>query len=94
MLARLLLAFAPLLLTVAFTWLTMEAYLNFGSGEKDILLSIPLLLWSLVYLCASLVLWWLRTALRRSALLAAGWATGLVASAWVVLFTFVLLRTD
>jgi hypothetical protein len=87
LLLRLFLAIVPLLITVPFAWLTMEGYLNFGGGEKDIFLAVPLLLWSLVYLCCYLALWWRRSSIGRSVAVSSGLATGVVAVAWaVVLF--------
>ena len=91
-LLRLFLAIVPLLITVLLTWLTMEAYLNFGSGEKDIFLAVPLLLWSLVYLCCYLVLWWRRFSIARSVAASSVLATGVVAVAWVVLFGLVSFK--
>jgi hypothetical protein len=88
---RLLLAIAPLLLTVLFGWLVMDAYLNFGSGERDIFLIVPPLIWSLVYLCCYLVLWWRRSAIGRLVGLSAGVATGVVLIAWFVLIGVVLV---
>lgn len=75
----------PLLLSVVLVWLTMEGQLNFGGGEKDVFLAIPLLLWSLTYLCCYLVLWWRGSPTRRSVMVSSGLATGLVLVAWVVL---------
>ena len=60
------LALAPLGLTVLVAWLIMDGYLSFGGGEKDLFLTLPLLLWSLVYLASYLVVWWRRAALGRA----------------------------
>jgi len=89
---RLLLAVAPLLLTVLFGWLVMDGYLNFGGGEKDIFLLIPLLLWSFVYLCCYLVFWWRQCGLGRSVALSSVIATGFVVIAWVILFGIVWFK--
>jgi len=83
---RLFVAVAPLLLTSVFAWLVMESHLNFGGGEKDIFLALPLLLWSLLFLLCSLVLWRRRSALGRSVAVSSGLAAALVAIAWLVLF--------
>lgn len=82
---RVLLALAPLLLTILFTWLVAEGHLGFGGGEKEILLALPLAIWSLVYLLCCLVLWWRRSALRRAIAISAALASGVVAAAWLVL---------
>lgn len=83
---RLVLAAAPLLLTVLFGWLVMEGILNLGGGEKDVFLVFPLLLWSLVFLCCFLLLWWRRSTLGRTVALSAGIATGFVVAAALILF--------
>lgn len=85
-LIRLLAGVAPLLLTALFAWLVMDSYLNFAGGEKDIFLAVPLLIWSLVYLCCYLVLGWRGSAIGRSVRVSAGWATALVVVVWLLLF--------
>jgi len=69
MLARALLAllavFWPWPLVVAFFYATAEGYLNFGGGEKDIILAAPLALMALFYSLSCLVLWWRGRALTR-----------------------------
>ena len=77
---KLLVAVAPVIFTVLFGWLTMEGHLNFGGGEKDVFLLIPLLLWSLVYFCCFLALWRRRWALGRWL----GWSAGIATVAIVV----------
>lgn len=90
---RLAVAFAPLLATILFTFLTMQGHLNFGGGEKDLFLSLPLLLWSVVFLFSSLISWWRTIAPGRAAAISAAVATGLVVLLWVCLFAYVLLRS-
>lgn len=85
---RLSIAVAPLSSSLLFAWLVMEGHLNFGSGEKDVFLTIPLLLWSGIFLLGELTLWLQGFALSRSVTVSAGLATGLTALAWVVLFIF------
>ena len=89
-LLKLFLAVAPLLFTVILTWLTMEGLLNFGSGEKDIFLAIPLLLWSLVYLCSYLCFWYRRASTSRTIAMSSVIATVVVVVVWAVLFGVVL----
>ena len=83
---RLLLAVAPLLLSVLLAWLLMDGKLNLSGGEKDIVLVVPFLLWSLIFLCCFLILWWRRFALNRSLALSASIATVLVVIAALMLF--------
>jgi hypothetical protein len=90
---RVLLAIAPFAFTGLFGWLTMEGHLNFGGGEKDIFLLIPLLLWSLVWFISVLVLWWRRSPVGRSLKLSGAFATAFVVIAWVILFAVSLLKS-
>lgn len=85
-LLRIVLAIAPLLATLLFAWLTMESYLNLGGGEKDVFLTVPLLLWSLIYLFSFLALWWRHSSAARAVAVSSGLATGAVVMAWAVLF--------
>jgi len=86
-------ALLPLLATILFTFLTMQGYLNFGGGEKDIFLSVPLLLWSLVFFVSSLVAWWRKATLGRAAAISAILATGLVVLLWVSALAYVLMQS-
>ena len=93
-LVKLFLGVAPLLFTVLFAWLVMDGHLNLSSGEKDIFLAVPLLIWSLVYLCCYLVLWWRGSAVGRSVRVSSGVATGLVVVAGLLLFGASWLRSS
>lgn len=90
--ARIAVALSPFGATILFAFLTMEGHLNFGSGEKDIFLSVPLLLWSLVFFASSLIAWWREVPLGRAAGISAVLATGIVVLLWVSLLAFVLLQ--
>lgn len=74
-------AVTPLLSSLVFGWLVMEGHLHFGGGDKDIFLTVPLLLWSGIFLLGKLTLWLQGFALRKSVSIAAGFATGLTALA-------------
>jgi hypothetical protein len=82
---RILTAFAPLIVTPALGWATNEGYLNFGGGEKDIILLIPWVLWSMIFAAGSLVCWRRRISLGRSLLWATAWATATLVVLWLVL---------
>lgn len=92
------LAVVPLLITLLLGWLTMEGYLNFGGGEKDIILALPLLLWSVVYLCCYLALWWRRLSTARSVagsgVLASGVVCGVVGSLFYGVLVHVSLAAE
>ena len=92
-LVRIAVAVLSLAATILFTFLTMEGYLNFGSGEKDIFLSLPLLLWSLIFLVSSLIAWWRKSTLRRAAAVAAIVATAVVVLIWISLLAYVLRQS-
>jgi hypothetical protein len=79
----------PLALTPAWAYLIAESHLDFGGGEKDLLLLIPWLAWSLVYLAFSVVLWIRRRPIRKGILYSAGGATIVLILAWLVIFVWV-----
>lgn len=83
-------AIAPLALTLLFAWAAMGP-MNFGAGEKDIFVAVPLLVWSVTYLLGSVVLGWRGAGLRRTLLWSAGVATGVLAGCWLALAAYVLL---
>ena len=49
------LALIPLLLTPAVFYLLAEGMLDFGGGEKDIILTLPWLIWSVVFAFSAFV---------------------------------------
>ncbi len=85
------LCLGPIAVTPLLVLLIAEGYLNFGGGEKDLLLVIPWILWSLVYGIAFAVCWARKLPLRRSLSYAAGGATCLVVLAWAGLLAWTLL---
>ena len=54
---RLTMTVLPLLLTPVLGYLLAQGYINLGGGEKDILVLLPWMAWSLVFAVSSLVLW-------------------------------------
>ncbi len=89
---KLFLAVVPLLLTALFAWLVMDDRLSFGGGEKEIVLAVPLVIWSLAYLGCYGVLWWRRATVARSVAISSVLATGVVAVASLALFGAQWLR--
>ena len=69
---RVALSLVPLALTPVFAYLLSHGDVNLGGGEKDVIVLIPWLLWSLVFAVSSWVFWWrgldLRISARRAAL--------------------------
>lgn len=90
---KLLLAVAPLLLSLLFGWLVMDGHLNFGGGDKEILLAVPLLFWAVAYLGCYVTLWWRRSTLGRNLALSVSFATIFLVIAWLVLFGVVWLQS-
>lgn len=91
---RISIAVAPLLVALAFVWLVLQGHVDFGGGEADIFLVVPPLLWSLLYLLCCLVLWAQGFRLGASVSASAGFATGLTALGWVVLYLFSWILPD
>ncbi|MEW5976773.1 MAG: hypothetical protein AB1898_13300 [Acidobacteriota bacterium] len=81
---RLVAVLAPLLLSILLGWAVLGP-LSLGSGEKDIILVIPLLMWSFFYLVCHLILWWRHAAFGRSMIVSSIAATALVVVSWIVL---------
>lgn len=59
---KLLVAATPLLLVILFTFFVADGYLSFDS-DKDIVLMIPFLILSIIYLVAFVILWWQKNSL-------------------------------
>jgi len=76
---RIALALTPLAITPLLLQLIASGRMDFGGGEKDLLLLLPWTLWSLIFAVSSLVLWrcgW--TVLRSTAWSAATGLAGLL----------------
>jgi hypothetical protein len=85
---RLLTALVPLALTPLLFSLISNGTLNFGGGCKDILLVLPWLVWSALYLVACIVLWIRKVHLGWSLLVAAVVSTLVLLIAMVGLYVF------
>ena len=82
--AKLLVAVTPLLLTFLFAWFVVEG--DYFGNDKDIVLVVPLLAWSLVFLLTFIILWWRKFTLGRSVVISAAVATGFAVLVSVPLF--------
>ncbi|WP_428609113.1 hypothetical protein [Sedimenticola sp.] len=76
----------PLLLTPVLLLLIGEDILSFGGGEKDVVIAIPWLIWSLIFAVSSYVLIFKRWRLRRWWVRSAIVATATLVILWLVLF--------
>ena len=88
---KLVLCLGPLAVSPLLLFLIADGYLNFGGGEKDIILMLPWVLWSLAYGIVFAVCWARKLPLRRVLSYAAGGATGLVIVAWAGLLVWTLI---
>lgn len=75
----------PLALTPSWIFLIAEGYLNFGGGEKDLLLVIPWIVWSALFLVIGVIAWVRGLSWKRGLAWSAGGATAVLAGAWVCL---------
>lgn len=83
-LSNLLVAVTPLFLTFLFAWLMLER--QSFSSEKDIVLVVPLLVWSLAFLLTYVFIWWRKRIFGRSLSIAAAVATGFFLGTSILLF--------
>jgi len=70
-LSRLCSAFAPLVGTIALAWSVTGGPLTFGGGEKDIVLILPVAIWSVLFAAISLAMWARSAPIARASKLAA-----------------------
>jgi hypothetical protein len=85
---RLGICFLPLAFTPVWGFLIADGYLNFGGGEKDLLLLFPWLIWSLIYLVIFVICWLKRLSIKRGLAYSAGSATVLLGMIWLVMFVW------
>jgi len=85
MLRRIAVALFPLALTPGIVWLLAEGHLNLGGGEKDILIAIPWLLWSVVFAIATMVRTRGERSFGRGIGTAALWASAILVTLWLAL---------
>ena len=71
-------ASVPLLVTPVLIYGLAEGILDFGGGEKDILLALPWLIWSVVFALCSFILIYHRWAIGRWVLRSALISTGVL----------------
>lgn len=72
---RILFAVTPLLLSVVFGWSVTAGYIF--SGDKSIVLVIPLLVWSVLFFIFNCILWLARHPLNSTVMLSASLATAI-----------------
>ena len=87
-LGKLILCLVPLALTPLWLFLISESYLNFGGGDKDVVLLIPWVLWATLYLVFFVVAWSRRLETKTILRWSVGGATAVLAVVWAILFVW------
>lgn len=87
---RLICAGLPLALVPLWFYLLAEGYMNFGGGDKDILLTVPLLAWSALYLLIALLFW--QRPLAQACRRATFGATVILCIFWTGLFAWSMMH--
>jgi hypothetical protein len=76
----------PLALTPLLAHLISDGYLNFGGGEKDLLLLIPWLIWSVIFLAVFIVTWIKKVSIITGILYSGAISTFALLLIWLILF--------
>ena len=90
----LILCFLPLGLTPLFGYLLAEGWVNLGGGEKDLLMLIPWLIWSLTFSIVFIVFWVKKRSLQTIIIYAVTAATALLFILWLGLFLYTFQVLD
>jgi len=85
---RITLCILPLALTPLWAFLISDGYLNFGGGEKDLLLLIPWLIWSVIYMIIFVVSWIKKLSIKKGLTHSAGSSTVILVLIWLVMFAW------
>lgn len=83
---RLAICLLPLGLTPILLHLIGYGYLNFGGGCKDVLMMLPWMVWSLIYLIISIVCWRKQWSIAKGIAYSVIGATGILALLFLVIF--------
>lgn len=76
----------PMCLTPVWGYFLATGTINLGGGDKDILVLIPYLLWSILYLASGL--FFLKCSIRRMAGEALLYSLGIMLALWVAVFIY------
>ncbi len=82
---RLLWMLSPLAVTPLLGWLIAEGWLNFGGGEKDLVLLIPWLIWSVCLLLIGAICWRRWQGFGPWAGRSLAWSFGISLLGWITL---------
>jgi hypothetical protein len=83
LLIKIFVAITPLLVTLLFAWFVMAG--DYFGNDKDIILVVPILAWSLIFLLTYIIFWWRKFTLGRTFVISAIVATGsaILISVWL-----------
>jgi len=85
-LLRIVICILPTSLTPLWAYLIAEGFFNFGGGEKDLLLIIPWMAWSFIYMTIFIVTWTKKIAIKKGILYSIGIAASGIAVIWIVMY--------
>jgi hypothetical protein len=88
---RIILLLLPLALTPVWTILISDGLLNFGGGEKDLLLLIPWLIWSFIFLVIFITCWIKKLSIKKGLAYSTGGATAIIIIIWLLMFVWTLV---
>ncbi|MGQ0501652.1 MAG: hypothetical protein ACT4P0_03425 [Panacagrimonas sp.] len=92
MVHRILIALAPLAITLLFGWLSVGGHLAANGDQVGISLVIPSFVWSVLYVIAVFLPQPRRAPLVKGAFIAAAYATGLWVLTWIVIIGYLWSR--
>jgi hypothetical protein len=85
-LTKIILLTIPLLLTPLWVFLIAEGIVTLGGGDKDLLVLIPYLFWSLLYLVSGIIFW--KHSLRRMILSSILYSMVIMLTLWLGLLVY------
>ena len=80
----------PLLVTPLWAFLLAEGIINLGGGEKDLLVLIPYLFWSLLYLISGVIFW--KHSMRRMIISSILYSLVIMLTLWLALLVYSFSR--
>ena len=76
----------PLALTPLLARLIADGYLNFGGGEKDLILLIPWVIWSALFLILFIITWIKKLSIKKGLIYSAGLSLLVIILIWLIMF--------
>ncbi len=76
----------PFAVTPLLAYLIAEGLLNFGGGEKDLLLLIPWLIWSAIFLVVFIITWIKRLSIKMGIVYSVAISISAMLLIWLIMF--------